>query len=87
MSIEENKEHTIGDFRFGLDSEESQARFTESLYRDLEPLREWGKVSPDLTYWDIADAILDTVSNYAGMGTIAATELSVLISDALEQLQ
>lgn len=87
MSADVNEEHTIGEFRFGLDSPESHARFTESLYRDLEPLKELGNVSPDLTYWEIADVILDTVSNYAGMGPIPATELAVLISDALEQLQ
>lgn len=78
--------NTIGDFRFGLDSPEAQARFTESLYREMESIKEMGNVDPELTYWDIADAILDTVVNYAGMGEIPATELVTLISDALEQL-
>jgi hypothetical protein len=87
MSADEITEHTIGDFRFGLDSPESHARFTESLYRDLESIKEFGVVDPELTYWDIADAIMDTVVNYAGMGPIPATELATLISDALEQLQ
>lgn len=81
-----NKQNTIGDFRFGLDSPETMARFTESLYRDIEPLRELGAVDPELTYWEIADAILDTIANYAGMGEIPATELGTLITDAVEQL-
>ena len=83
----ENSGNTIGDFRFGLGSPEDHARFTESLYREVEPLKEMGLVNPELTYWDIADAILDTIVNYAGMGPIEATELPTLISDALEQLQ
>ena len=80
-------QNTIGDFRFGLNSTEDHARFTESLYRELEPLKELGKVDPDLSYWDIADAIMDTIVNYAGMGPIEATELATLISDAVVQLQ
>lgn len=84
MSTEES--NTIGDFRFGLNSPEAHARFTESLYRDLEPLKELGEVPAGLTYWDIADVFLDTIVNYAGMEAIPATELAVLISDALEQL-
>ena len=86
MTAKVEKSNTIGDFRFGLDSPEAQARFTESLYRDIEPLREMGKVNPDLTYWDIADAIMDTIVNYAGMGDIEATDLGTLITDAVEQL-
>ena len=83
----ENSSNTIGDFRFGLNSPEDHARFTESLYRELEPLRELGTVNPDLTYWEIADVIMDTIVNYSGEGPIEATELPTLISDALEQLQ
>jgi hypothetical protein len=79
--------NTIGDFRFGLGSPEDHARFTESLYRELEPLKEWGAVNPELTFWEVADAIMDTIVNYAGMGPIEATELPTLINDALEQLQ
>lgn len=78
---------TIGDFRFGLDSDEKQARFVESLYRELEPLKDMGTLPPDLTYSDIADAMLDTIANYAGEGPIPATELATLITDALEQLE
>lgn len=81
-----DKENTIGDFRFGLETPELHARFTESLYRDLEPLRELGKVPAGVTYWEIADVFMDTIANYAGMGEIPATELAVLISDAVEQL-
>lgn len=78
--------NTIGEFMFGLHSQEDHARFTESLYRDVESIREWGSVDPRLTYYDIADVILDTIANYAGIGAIQATELPVLIKDALEQL-
>lgn len=85
--MSEGNGNTIGDFRFGLKSPELHARFTESLYRELEPLKEWGTVNPELTYWDVADAIMDTIVNYAGMGPIEATELPTLINDALEQLQ
>jgi hypothetical protein len=77
---------TIGDFRFGLDSPEAMARFTESLYREMEPVSEMGTVDPTLTYSEIADMIIDTICNYAGMGQIPATELPTLIKDALEQL-
>lgn len=77
---------TIGDFQFGLDSAETKARFTESLNRELEPLEEMGTVRPDLTYSEIADAFIDTVSNYAGQGDIPATDLATLIIDAVEQL-
>jgi len=84
--MSEDQGKTIGDFRFGLDSEEKHARFTESLYREVESVREMGTVDPTLTYWDVADAMLDTISNYAGMGPIPATELVALIKDALEQL-
>lgn len=86
MTEKVEESQTIGDFRFGLDSPEAHARFTESLYRDIEPLREMGKVNPELTYWEIADAIMDTIVNYAGMGDIEATDLGTLISDAVEQL-
>lgn len=77
---------TIGDFRFGLDSQETLARFTESLYREVKPISELGTVDPKLTYAEIADALIDTICNYAGMGQIPATELPTLIIDALEQL-
>lgn len=83
----EGSSNTIGDFRFGLKSPEDHARFTESLYRELESVKEMGTVNPELTYWDVADAIMDTIVNYAGMGPIEATALPVLINDALEQLQ
>lgn len=86
MTEQGDKSQTIGDFQFGLDSPETMARFTESLYRDIEPLRDLGTVPPDLTYWEIGDAILDTIANYAGMEAIPATELGTLIMDALEQL-
>lgn len=86
MSDSEDQGNTIGDFRFGLDSADSHARFGESLYRDVADLRDLGTVNPSLTYWDIADAILDTIINYAGMGAIPATELSTLVRDAVEQL-
>lgn len=86
MTEKVEKSNTIGDFQFGLDSPERMARFTESLYRDIEPLRDLGTVPPDLTYWEIGDAILDTIANYAGMEPIQATELGTLIMDALEQL-
>ena len=86
MSGQEDQGKTIGDALFGLDSSETHARFGESLYRDVEDLRELGTVDPSLTYWDIADAILDTIINYAGMGPIPATELSTLVRDAVEQL-
>lgn len=79
--------NTIGDFRFGLESPEHHARFTESLYRELEPLKELGRVDSELTYWDIADSLLDTIVNYAGQEPILATDLATLISDALDQLQ
>lgn len=80
-------EQTIGDFRFGLSSQEHQARFVESLYREIEPIREWGTVDASLTYWEVADAILDTIANYASEGPVEATELPTLINDALEQLK
>lgn len=86
MTENVEKSQTIGDFQFGLGSPELMARFTESLYRDIEPLRELGAVPPDLTYWEIADAILDTIANYAGMEAIPATELGTLITDAVDQL-
>ena len=82
---EEDK--TIGDFRFGLKSPEDMARFTESLYRDLEPLQEWGDVPEGLTYADIADAIVDTIANYATIESIPATNLPTLIQDILEQIK
>lgn len=79
--------NTIGDFRFGLDSAETQARFTESLYRELEPLKEWEAIPEGITFHDIADVIVDTIVNYAGISSIPATELPTLILDALEQLR
>jgi hypothetical protein len=84
MSDDQGK--TIGDFRFGLDSPETLARFTESLYREMELVSEMGTVDPTLTYSEIADVMIDTIVNYAGMGQIPATELPTLIKDALEQL-
>lgn len=84
--MSEDAGKTIGDFRFGLDSEERLARFTESLYREMESVRELGVVDPALTYWEIADAMLDTIANYAGMGQVPATELVTLVKDALDQL-
>lgn len=87
MSTLEPGENTIGEARFGLDTPEAFARFTESLYREIEGIKEMGKVNPELTYWEIADVFLDTISGYAGMGSIPATDLPTLISDALEQLQ
>lgn len=82
-----SEHHTIGEFRFGLETADDHARFTESLYRDLEPIKELGTVDPNLTYWNIADAIMDTIVNYAGMGPVPANELAILIGDAVEQLQ
>ena len=76
--------NTIGTFRFGLTSAENQNEFTNSLYRELEPLKEWGVIPEGTTYWDIADSILDTLHNYAGMAEIPATELPNLINDILE---
>ena len=78
--------NNIGEFRFGLNSAEAHAEFVDSLYRDLEPLRKWGNIPEGTSYHDVADAILDTISNYAGIAPITATELSVLISDALVQV-
>lgn len=82
-----SENNTIGDFRFGLESPEHQARFTESIYRELAPLKEWGALPEGLTFSDIADAIVDTISNIAGMGPIPATELPEVILTALEQLR
>lgn len=78
--------NTIGEFMFGLNSQEDHVLFTSSLYREVQSIREWGNVDPRLTYYDIADVILDTIASYAGIGAIQATELPVLIKDALEQL-
>lgn len=78
--------NTIGDFRFGLASEEHKARFVESLYRELEPLREMGEVPAGTTYSEIADVMVDTIAGYASSGPIPATELATLLTDALEQL-
>lgn len=79
--------HTMGNFRFGLNSQEDHARFVESLYRELEPLRQWGEVPEGLTYWDIADVILDTISGYTSIDSVGATEVPTLIVDALEQIR
>ena len=84
MSDDQGK--TIGDYNFGLSSSELFARFTESLYRELESVGDMGLVDPTLTYSDIAEALVDTFAGYAGMGPIAATDLGGLIKDALEQL-
>lgn len=84
--MSEDAGKTIGDFRFGLDSEEKHARFTESLYREWESLDDLGAVAPGVMYTDVADALIDTVANYAASGPVPATELVTLIRDALEQL-
>jgi hypothetical protein len=80
-------ENTIGEYRFGLASEEAHARYAESLYRSLDDLRNLGELPPGTTYYDVADAILDTVINYSALGPILATELSDLVRDAVEQLE
>lgn len=82
-----NNNQTIGDFLFGLEDSEAHARFVESLYREMEPLNEWGDIPSGITFAEVADVILDTIANYAGMGPIPATELPTLINDALEQLR
>jgi len=78
---------TIGDFRFGLDSQVLQNEFLSSLYRELEPLKDWGEVPQGVTFFDIAGAILDTLSGYTQIADIPATELPDLIGDILEQLR
>lgn len=80
-------ERNAGDFRFGLGTKELHNDFVQSLYRDLEPLREWGEVPAGTTYWEVADVILDTISGYTSIAPIDATDLAQLIADALEQLQ
>jgi len=84
--MEMDSENTIGDFRFGLETGEQHARFMESLYREVEPLREMGVLPAGTTYWDIADVILDTIAGYTGIAPVPATDLAVLITDALEQI-
>lgn len=86
MDTDPDSNNTIGDFRFGLETGEQHARFVESLYREIEPLREMGTLPAGTTYWDIADVILDTISGYAGIAPIPATDLAILINDALEQI-
>jgi hypothetical protein len=78
--------NTIGDFRFGLKSEEDHARFTESLYREAESMSELGEVPAGTTFLDIANTLIDTFFGYSSMDSITATELPTLISDALEQM-
>lgn len=78
--------NTIGEFRFGLKSAEDLAEFTASLYREMETIRELGTIPKGTTYYDIADVILDTICNYAGMGEITASELPIIIRDALDQI-
>lgn len=78
---------TIGDFRFGLDSQDKHTEFVSSLYRELESLEEWGEVPAGTTFADVADSILDTIFGYGQISSIPATELPTLIIDALEQLK
>lgn len=80
-------DNTIGEFRFGLDSSEAHARYSESLYRELAVLDGWGEVPAGTTFASVADVIMDTIINYSGMGPIPATELPTLVLDALEQLK
>lgn len=82
-----DKENTIGEFRFGLASAEDHARYSESLYRSLDGLKELGELPVGTTFHSVADAILDTVINYSSLGPILATELSDLVRDAVEQLE
>lgn len=79
--------NTIGDFLFGLESPEHQARFVDSIYRELAPLKEWGALPEGLTFYDIADVIVDTIGNLAGMGPIPAMELPEVVMTALGQLR
>ena len=86
-ALDDDANKTIGDFRFGLSSQEDFSEFNQSLARELEPIIEWGEVPPGTTYWDVVDAILDTVSGYAQIASIPATELPTLIYDVVTQLQ
>jgi hypothetical protein len=82
-----DKEQTMGDFRFGLNNQELHSRFVDSLYRELEPIKAWGEIPAGITYWDIADVIIDTISGYTTIAAIPATEIPALITDALEQIK
>lgn len=80
-------ENTIGEYRFGLGSEEDHARYAESLYRSIDELKELGELPAGTTFYDVADAILDTVINYSALGPILATDLADLVKDSVEQLE
>lgn len=80
-------ENTIGEYRFGLASEEDHARYAESLYRSIDELKELGELPSGTTFYDVADAILDTVINYSALGPILATDLADLVKDSVEQLE
>ena len=80
-------EKTIGDFRLGLDSIEQHNDFISSIYRELEPLKEWGELPAGTTYSTIADVILDTISGYGSIAEIPAMQLGNLIQYALEQIK
>lgn len=80
-------ENTIGDYRFGLPSEEAHVDYAESLYREIEELKELGELPPGTTFYDVADVILDTVINYSALGPILPSDLANLVKDSVEQLE
>lgn len=80
-------ENTIGDYRFGLASEEAYGDYAESLYREIEELKDLGELPPGTTFYDVADVILDTVINYSALGPILPSDLANLVKDSVEQLE
>lgn len=69
---------------FGFTSDE-KARFIDEAYTSLADLRRI-PLPAGLTQYDIADAFLDTLSNYVDMGPIEHDDLVSLIRDTVEQL-
>lgn len=71
--------------RLGFKDAEEKARFIEKTYAELQDLRNF-PIPANLTGYDVADAFLDTLSNYADMGPITHDDLANLVRDAAEQL-
>ncbi len=82
---DEDNNRTIGNYLWGLKSDEEQARFTESLYREAEEFQELGELPEGLTYSAIAEGIIDTLAGYTATGPIPATELVGFLRDVFEQ--
>lgn len=77
---------TIGDYNFGFDSAEEFARFREAAWQTVQAEHS-GRANLLVTPYALADALFDTMTNYASGGEVSVGMFTDLIFDVIGNLR